>query len=313
MKQSKVRDGVFGFCVGDALGVPVEFLSRSSLTKDPVEDMIGYGSHSQPAGTWSDDSSLLFCLMESAALYPQIDLVDLADRFTKWYKEGYWTPHGVVFDVGIATAEAIGRFKQHCIRPDFAGGADEYSNGNGSLMRILPLAYLLKDESFEDRAAIIAQVSSLTHRHRVSIIACVMYVELTLHLLEGATPSESVSRMRETILSAYGYEERQVMARFDRLLKDDLAALPMEDIESSGYVIHTLEASIWSLLTTESYKDAVLRAVNLGDDTDTTGAVTGGLAGIYYGLESIPAEWINDLARLGDIEDLCRRFEAVAG
>ncbi|WP_028610910.1 ADP-ribosylglycohydrolase family protein [Paenibacillus harenae] len=313
MKDSKVLGGILGFCVGDALGVPIEFKSRSTLMKEPLTDMIGFGTHAQPPGTWSDDSSLLFCFMESAVQYPQIDLVDLADRFTKWYSKGYWTPHGDVFDAGIATAEAIARFKDHCIRPDFAGGTDEYSNGNGSLMRILPLAYLLKEETFEDRAAIIAQVSSLTHRHQVSIIACVIYVEMAIHLLRGAGIEESVALMRKTMLDAHTATDHTIISRFDRILMGNLTSLQMQEIESTGYVVHTLEASIWSLLTTGSYSEAVLRAVNLGEDTDTTGAVTGGLAGIYYGADAIPAEWTSKLARLKDIYDLCDRFEAAAG
>ncbi|HTG69954.1 MAG TPA: ADP-ribosylglycohydrolase family protein [Candidatus Udaeobacter sp.] len=309
--MTKVRDGIIGLCVGDALGVPVEFETREDLKEKPLTDMIGYGSHLQPAGTWSDDSSLVFCLMESVAQFPQIDLHDLADKFTKWLNNGYWTPHGFTFDVGTATAEAIDKYQDLCIRPDFAGGTDEYSNGNGSLMRILPLAYLLKEESFEDRLAMVTQVSSLTHRHQVSIIACVIYVELAIHLMDGLSLEESVMKMRETVTNAFIDEDEKNIRRFDRILKEDIRLLAVDDIHSSGYVVHTLEAGIWSLLTTRSYSEAVLRAVNLGEDTDTIGAVTGGLAGLYYGIDDIPEGWIGQLARLDDINDLCKRFEAV--
>jgi ADP-ribosylglycohydrolase len=311
--MTKVRAGILGLCVGDALGVPVEFRSRNALKSNPLTEMIGFGTHSQPAGTWSDDSSLVFCLMESVAAFPQIDLYDLADRFVQWLKKSYWTPHGITFDVGIATADAINHFRYHCIRPDLAGGIDLYSNGNGSLMRILPLAYVLKEESFEDRLAIVAQVSSLTHRHQISIIACVIYVELAIHLMNGLSLEDSMVQMRKTIHEVYqDAEATEHLKPFDRVLNDDMSKLAEKDIQSSGYVVHTLEASIWSLLTTESYSEAVLRAINLGEDTDTTGAVTGGLAGIYYGLDSIPAGWINQLARLDEINHLCNRFEAAA-
>ncbi|WP_053375883.1 ADP-ribosylglycohydrolase family protein [Paenibacillus sp. FJAT-27812] len=311
--MTKVRDGILGLCVGDALGVPVEFRSRSALKNSPLTDMIGFGTHSQPAGTWSDDSSLVFCLMESVAAYPQLDLYDLAERFVQWLKKGYWTPHGITFDVGIATADAINHFRYNCIRPDLAGGSDLYSNGNGSLMRILPLAYLLKEEAIEDRLTLVTQVSSLTHRHQISIIACVIYVELAIHLMNGLNLEDSIAQMRLTIHDAYqDADAAEHLKPFDRVLNDDMSKLAEEDIQSSGYVVHTLEASIWSLLTTGSYSEAVLRAINLGEDTDTTGAVTGGLAGLYYGLDAIPSGWVNQLARIDEIKHLCSRFEAAA-
>lgn len=308
--MTKVRDGIIGLCVGDALGVPVEFRSRSALKNSPLIDMIGFGTHSQPAGTWSDDSSLVFCLMESIAAFPQIDLIDIAARFVEWLNRGYWTPHGDTFDVGIATADAIKRYKYNCIRPDLAGGSELFSNGNGSLMRIIPLAYLLKEETFEDRLALVAQVSSLTHRHQISIIACVIYVELAIHLLNGLSLEDSIGQMRETVNEAYQEADAaEHLKSFDRVLKGDLAQLAEDDIQSSGYVVHTLEASIWSLMTTGSYSEAVLRAINLGEDTDTTGAVTGGLAGLYYGIDAIPEGWMSQLARLDEIHHLCDRFE----
>ncbi|OXS59792.1 hypothetical protein B1A99_09630 [Cohnella sp. CIP 111063] len=139
--KSKIINGVVGLCLGDALGVPVEFRSREVLERQPVSEMIGYGTYNQPPGTWSDDSSLTFCLMESICQCRQIDLYDIADKFSSWLWEGYWTSHGEVFDVGIATKKAIEKLTEEFVRPDFAGGQDEYSNGNGSLMRILPLAF----------------------------------------------------------------------------------------------------------------------------------------------------------------------------
>ncbi len=137
---NKVLDGLFGLCVGDALGVPVEFKSRSYLTKNPVKNMIGYGTYNKPPGTWSDDSSLAFCLADS--LCNGYDINDIADKFVSWYYHNLWTPHGEVFDIGNTTSEAIFRLKQGNINPEKAGAMDEYSNGNGSLMRILPLSFI---------------------------------------------------------------------------------------------------------------------------------------------------------------------------
>ncbi|MCL6603739.1 MAG: ADP-ribosylglycohydrolase family protein [Paenibacillus sp.] len=303
----QVIKGIVGLCLGDALGVPVEFRSREILSKQPITDMIGFGTYNQPPGTWSDDSSLTFCLMESITECKQIDLYDIADKFTKWLWNGYWTPHGEVFDVGIATKKAIDKLNDDFIRPDFAGGLDEFSNGNGSLMRVLPLAYYLRGLKIEDRISIIAQVSSITHRHQVSIIACVIYVEIAINLINGLDMKRSIQAMKEVIKETYANNIE--LKRFDRIIEGDLSILDINEIQSSGYVVHTLEASLWSLLTSNGYKEAVFKSINLGDDTDTTGAVTGGLAGIYFGIDEISQDWLNQIASIDEIIELCGRFE----
>ncbi|MFC4101174.1 ADP-ribosylglycohydrolase family protein [Paenibacillus xanthanilyticus] len=309
--MSKVRDGILGLCVGDALGVPVEFRSRKELEESPLTDMIGYGSHNQPAGTWSDDSSLTFALMQSVADCGGVDLYDVADNFTGWLYKLRWTPHGRVFDVGIATARAIERLNDELIRPDLAGGRSESSNGNGSLMRILPLAYVLQGAEMEERMTVIRQVSSITHGHDVSVIGCSLYVEIAIGLLDGMALHDAIAGAVETVNAAYG--ENPELRRYDRILQGGLQDIAREDIQSGGYVVHTLEAALWCLLHASSYEEAVLEAINLGDDTDTTGAVAGGLAGIIYGAASIPSHWVAGLARLADIEALCVRFEAACG
>ncbi|MFB9328473.1 ADP-ribosylglycohydrolase family protein [Paenibacillus aurantiacus] len=304
--MSKIRDGILGLCVGDALGVPAEFRSRHEMDASPITDMIGYQSHNQPPGTWSDDSSLTFALMESVADCGEVDLYDIADKFTGWLYKSRWTPHGRVFDVGIATARAIERLNDDIIRPDLAGGRSENSNGNGSLMRILPLAYWLRSAPLEERMTVIRQVSSITHGHAVSVIACAIYVEIAMGLLDGLSLPSSIASASDTIRAAFGSETE--LRRFDRILIGGITDIPRDEIHSGGYVVHTLEASLWCLLRSSSYEEAVLAAINLGEDTDTTGAVAGGLAGILYGASAIPEHWVNGLARLGDIEALCERF-----
>ena len=306
MKRNKVLDGLFGLCVGDALGVPVEFIPRSKLKEKPVTDMIGYGTHNQPPGTWSDDSSLTFCLAES--LCQGFNLQDIADKFCKWLYEGYWTPYGVVFDVGNTTQYAISRLKEG-VNPVEAGGKDEFSNGNGSLMRILPLAFYLEKSDIEQQFAITHQVSCLTHGHIRSQMACGIYVQLAINILKGNTPKLAYKNMRDIVLKYYSKQPYSIeLHHFDRILESDISELPEESIKSTGYVVDTLEASIWCFLNNNSYADTVLTAVNLGGDTDTTAAVAGGLAGIYYGYESIPKNWINKIARKQDIIELAKRL-----
>lgn len=303
----KVKSVLFGVAVGDALGVPVEFRSREEIRRDPVTDMRGYGTYNLPPGTFSDDSSLTFCLAE--ALAGGYDLHAIARNFVKWKEENYWTARGVMFDIGIATSQAIGRLAAG-VRPDLAGGTGEDSNGNGSLMRIAPLLFYIRGLSASRRFEITREVSSLTHRHIRSVIACHYYLEFARLLYEGVWMFEAYRMLQETIpefLESMAVDPAET-ALFSRLLQGNIHELPEDAIRSTGYVLHTLEASVWCLLTTGSYRDAVLRAVNLGSDTDTTGAVTGALAGLNYGLDNIPSEWRQQLARHNDIEDLAKRL-----
>ena len=298
---------LFGVACGDALGVPVEFQSRERIRRNPVTDMRGDGTYNLPAGTWSDDSSMTFCLAE--ALTEEFDLSRIAKNFIKWYKHSYWTPRGEVFDIGIATKAAIERLIAG-VQPEYAGGTSEGDNGNGSLMRILPLVLFIRDKPIQERFDITRRVSSITHGHIRSVLACFYYLEFARSILEGGKKFavyESLKNEISEFMQTVSAPESEI-SMFDRLLKADIFNLPVEKIQSSGYVMHTLEASIWCLLTTENYRDAVLKAVNLGGDTDTTGAVTGGLAGIIYGFRGIPAEWMNLLARMDDIMDLGERW-----
>lgn len=306
--KNKIESGLFGLAVGDALGVPVEFQSRTYLKQNPVTEMFGFGTHHQPIGTWSDDSSLAFCLAESLCL--GYDLNDIARNFVKWYNEELWTPHGKVFDIGIATTHAIHNIaKGH--QPDLCGGFSESDNGNGSLMRILPLVfYLQKENDIEVIYQKVKEVSSITHAHFRSIFACFIYVIYCLEILKEKDKFEAYSEMKNTVSvflkdKKFNPEEIQL---FDRILKNNISKYGESEIQSSGYVLHSLEASFWCFLNSDSYSATVLKAVNLGEDTDTTGAIAGGLAGIYFGIENIPEKWIENLVRAHDIKDLAERL-----
>ncbi len=303
------KDLLFGVAVGDALGVPVEFKGRTTIAKNPVSDMIGFGTYNLPAGTFSDDSSLTFCLAE--ALTKEYDLSVIAANFIAWLNTNYWTPRGHVFDVGIATREAIQRLQNGC-KPELAGGMGVYENGNGSLMRILPLITLTKDMEINERFRYTQEVSSITHGHFRSIFACFYYLEFARLIIQGKDKLE-VYQTLQTEIPVF-LESRTMnpveIKLFDRLLVQNIADLSENEISSSGYVLHTLEASIWCFLTTNTYEEATLKAVNLGEDTDTTGAVTGGIAGLYYGFDNIPQNWVDKMARKEDIEDLANRMMA---
>lgn len=313
MKLSDISGAVFGLVVGDALGVPVEFMPRQALAADPVTGMREYGTHGQPAGTWSDDGSMALCLMES--LTNGIDYEDMMKLFLRWAYEGHWAARGALFDIGIATQKALMNYV-HRIPPLECGGRSERDNGNGSLMRILPLAlYLHKamGSGFNDAPDaydVIHNASRLTHAHPISLIACGIYCSVVNELLIGFSTEAAVHSGIEKAKAVYAKQKpfAEWLDRFNGISFDCLKAKPMSNIRGSGYVLQTLEAALWCLLHTESFSSCVLQAVNLGEDTDTVGAVAGGLAGLCYGIEAIPAEWLSVIARREEIEALCGQF-----
>lgn len=317
MRGKLVHAALFGVAVGDALGVPAEFTSREVLKQTPVKDMIGFGSHNQPPGTWSDDSSLTFCLAES--LSKGYDLRDIGRRFISWYEEGYWTPYGEVFDVGVATSYAIQRLKEG-VPPAMAGGGGEKDNGNGSLMRILPILFYVRDMPVEKRFQCISDVSSLTHKHIRSVLACFIYIEFARQILETADKWKAFENTRKEVnhfLNTNAICSDNEINRFHRILLNPVANYDIrpvyeyeeDEIMSSGYVVHSLEAALWCIYKENNYRDTILKAVNLGSDTDTTAAIAGGLAGLLYGYDAIPNTWIEQLARKDDIWDLCNKLE----
>jgi ADP-ribosylglycohydrolase len=197
------------------------------------------------------------------------------------------------------------------VPPLQAGDTVERSNGNGSLMRILPLAYYHKTLEFQALLERVHQVSCITHAHPRSQMACGIYISIAIALLEGKNPQAAYQEGLDRVEPYYQkHPYSQERSHFERILSRNINALPVASIHSEGYVIDTLEASLWCFLNTSSYAEAVLKAVNLGEDTDTTAAVTGGLAGIYYRVENIPIEWIDIPARKDDIVDLAERLDS---
>ena len=263
-RPSKILRGVvYGAAIGDALGVPYEFMARDTFECD---GMVGGGAHGMPAGTFSDDTSLLLATCDSIRECGGIDVEDMRERFGAWLRDGVYTVDGRAFDVGNATATAL--------RQGF-GCDGERSNGNGSLMRIAPLA--LTDATDDE----IRAVSAITHAHPVSVEACVLFVHVLRDLLEDEWIEEAIRRN----IPDDGH------FAFLKGIQD----ASREDIRSTGYVLDTLGAALWCACNTDSYEECVLAAVNLGGDSDTTACVAGALAGAMYSLDSIPSEWIEQL------------------
>jgi ADP-ribosylglycohydrolase len=247
---------------------------------------------------------MLLCTADSL-LNHEFSLTDMGDRFVRWMNEGLWTAHGDVFDMGGTTCTALMRIAKG-IPADEAGGRHEDSNGNGSLMRILPAVLRFEAEPLESYSSRLEKVSAITHGHARSRMACVFYGLMVRQLLLVWQPRAALDSVRAEFTG--WYERSPEFSRFNHILEDNLASLPEGEVVSTGYVLHTLHASLWCLLTTDNYRDCVLKAVNLGGDTDTTGCVAGGLAGVVYGIKSIPADWIQQLARKGDVDCLFHEF-----
>ena len=255
--MSKLRDAVYGFAVGDALGLPYEYCERGSFT---CTGMTGGGTWNQEKGTFSDDTSVLLATCASIKKYGKINCLDMMRRLAFWLYRGDYTPDGKVINVGNSTLQAINAFDG--VNP-YCGRPSEWNNGNGALMRMLPLAFV-ENISDED----IRKVVTLTHGHTLAIQYCIEYVRAAQSIING----------EEDVISF---------------------SLP---ILSSAYVKDTFNSALYAFSTTSSFEECVLKAINLGGDTDTIGALAGGLAGIKYGYDSIPEEWIRSLRRKDLIE-----------
>lgn len=295
--MNKIYNGIIGLVVGDALGVPVEFKKRDTYK---VEDMTGYGTYNQPPGTWSDDSSMTLATLESIARMGMIDSADIMNNFYEWLKNAEFTPWGKVFDVGGATMREITRYANG-LKPSKCGGKTRMDNGNGALMRILPVA-MLSNGTFDQVK--ILNIAHLTHAHFISDFACLVYAAIVKNLMNGMPKEEAVASGIQEL--QHNIEEFSMLNEYSRL--PNIQQLQREEIRSSGYVVDTLEAALWCFLNTNSYRECILTAVNLGEDTDTVAAVAGGLAGIHYGCggeSGVPDEWIAQIPRREWIEDLC--------
>lgn len=308
MKQDAIIGGVMGVVIGDALGLPVQFMTKTEIRKNPITDMTGGGAFGLEPGAWSDDSSLTLCLAESLSEIGY-NPADIARRFVQWYSDGYMTPLGESFDIGATTAIAMKRLI-HGVAPFKAGPTDAESNGNGSLMRILPATLFFTHESDYTMIQRICEVSKITHGHPRSQLACSLYSLFVKELLKGSSPREAYDTMRLKSQTVF-FVDRKVgkqLSHFQRIISGELPDLAESAIKSGGYVVESLEAALWSFLTTSSFEDAVLRAVNLGWDTDTVGAITGSMAGVYYGFSKIPAHWLKKLLDYEKILSLTNQF-----
>lgn len=304
------RAALVGFIIGDALGSQVEGKTREHLRYHPVIGFRPGGVHQLPAGGWTDDSS--FMLAVADAMLPEFNLVRAAQNIVSCAHSARWSPYDYVPGVGKFSADAIKRLDILLS----AGMAHELGalrsragileNGNGALMRCLPLIFDLEQSDETSRFEKAWQLASLTHGHILSALACHIYLEIAAALRDGWTIAEAYHIVTGRL--ANGFPKLGALpvqhSPFKRIMNRELPSLEADDIKSTGYVVETLEAALWCLLTTSSFPECVLKAANLGGDSDTITALAGGLAGMAYGARAIPSPWVVHLSRITDIIEL---------
>lgn len=304
--KENVYAGIIGGIVADALGVPYEFEKRSDMQNNPATKMTGYGTYNQPPGSWSDDSSMTLATMDS--LINGVNYEDMIKKFCAWLYEAEYTPDDFVFDKGYTTARALKNYREKNMKPLDCGQTGIEDNGNGSLMRIMPaVLYSIGDEFIpEEKTEFINNVSALTHAHPISMASCNIYRFVVEEILENPEEDFKIILTNAIDKSREFYENEEFECFYN--IYNDLFHLSDDQLSSRGYVVYSLEIALYCCYHTDSYRDAVLKAVNYGEDTDTNAIITGGLAALYYGFDSIPEEWLEQIAKLEYIEDLCDEF-----
>lgn len=305
--ENPIESSLIGLAIGDAFGVPVEFKPRSYFLSNKVTTLLEFGTHNQPKGTWSDDTSMTIATMCSIIDNKDIDYNDIMKRFLNYYKKGEYTPFDKCFDIGFTCSTALYRFNgTNALK---CGSTRINDNGNGSLMRMLPIVFYAYYKKLDEEQIykLVNDASSITHGHDVSKLGCYLYTKYMLFLLEGHNKFESYELLKKLELN---YDAKAINA-YNRILKEDIYKLDIDEINSSGYVVDTLESVLWSVLNTNNYKDSIITSVNLGEDTDTIGAITGSISGLLYGLDYIPVEWKIYLKKSIYLMDIAKKFEKV--
>lgn len=301
---SRFRGALLGLAVGDALGTTLEFTPPGP---HDLTDMVGGGPFELPAGAWTDDTSMALCLATSLVERRGFDPADQMARYVRWWREGYLSSTGTCFDIGSTTGAALARYER--TGDPYAGSEDPHSAGNGSLMRLAPVAlyYAHRARVALERAG---DSSRTTHAAPAAVDACRYYAGLLVGALDGR-PKEELVAPRFTPVAGY-WEERPLCPEVDAVAAGSFRDKGPPDIRGTGYVVRTLEAALWAFGRTGTFREGCLQVVNLGEDADTTGAVYGQLAGAYYGEEGIPPEWRAKVVNRALIESLAEALYALS-
>lgn len=292
-KLNKFKGCLIGLAVGDAIGTTVEFSERGSY--EPLTDMVGGGPFELEAGQWTDDTSMALCLAHSLLHCKGFDATDQMNRYCNWYNFGYMSSTGECFDIGHTTVTALRKFLM--TKDPFAGDTNPRSAGNGGIMRLAPIPMFYAD-NLADVLKYCAESSKTTHGAPEAVECAILFGSQLAAAFNGHTKEEILAT------SAFKPKCSKVIDIQQQLYVDK----DIKEIQGTGYVIDSLEASLWCFSQSNSFSEAVLMAANLGDDADTTAAITGQIAGAYYGFESIPENWINKLTMKDEILEMAEKL-----
>lgn len=302
-RWERIRGGLYGLLIGDALGVPYEFSSPADIPERHLIEMsppsgFARAHRAVPVGTWSDDGAQALVLLDSLVTCPSLDLKQFSDGLLAWYRTGFMTPDGHVFDIGIQTMQALDNYARNG-DPLTCSPSDERNNGNGSLMRALPCAFVLTPTS-TDIIARARKQSMPTHAHLRSQLACALYSLMAWQMVDGKAPVVALDYAQNALEEAVHPSERLELS----IVLDGR----LEPSQGSGYVVDSLWSAIRCVLATSDYENCLRNAIALGNDTDTTACIAGGLAGILYGERGIPVRWKDALNGRAIVENALGRL-----
>lgn len=303
----KYIDGLMGFVIGDAMGLPLKNKKREELLNKPVTKMLSNETYDLPEGTWGENTSLLIATIDSINAKSTIDLNDIALKFSAFIKHAQYTADREVFTINQTTLQAITKFQENYNDFDTNDITSDTAIDNGALVRILPIAYYSLEKKLKDTEILelVTKVCSLTHSNEINIMGCYIYVRFAIFLLTG---KDKYSAYSMTKCVDYTMFSDQTRALYNRIIKDDITKLKINEINSSSNIIDTLEATIWVFLQSENYKEAIIGAINLGDDTSSIAALTGGLSGILTDYNLFPEEWKETILRREYLLDIFEEF-----
>ena len=282
--EQRYQGCLMGLAVGDAVGTTVEF--NPPGTFPPVEDMVGGGPFALNPGGWTDDTSMALCLADSLLTCEGFDARDQMDRYVRWWKESYLSSNGRCFDIGGTVSQALRRYQQ--TGNPLSGSTDPHSAGNGSLMRLAPIPLFFAAD-VEQAIHWSAQSSKTTHGAVECLDACRYFGGLIVGALRGVAKEELLSEKYSPVPGLW--DRSPLCPAIHAIALGSFKRKEPPQIKGTGYVVDSLEAALWAFHNSTNFKDGCLLAVNLGNDADTTAAIYGQIAGVFYGVEGIPASW----------------------
>ncbi len=297
MLLNKAKGSLYGLYIGDALGAPLEFQNMDGI--DGITDYVDGGVHSVKRGQFTDDTSMTLALMDSLVTAGGFDHRDQMERYVKWQRDGEYSSKGFCFDIGITTTRALLKFRQ--IGDPIAGGTEYQNSGNGSLMRLAPIPLLYHKDGLEEMIKMSCESSVTTHGSKIVLDSLAYFVIAYNKILNGEKDKSKIIKAKDSDMIRFGINDPCVVEDIHEV---DFDELKRYDLKPTGFVVDSIVCAMWCLRHTNTFEEAVLKAVNLGGDSDTIGAITGQLAGAYYGFDAIPDHLVKGLSN----QDMLKQY-----